>query len=68
MEVPRLAVKSELQLPAYPTATAMQVTSATYTTAQATPDPQPTERAHAHGYELGSLTRVLMDTSQVHYH
>ena len=36
MEVPRLGVKLELQLPAYSTATAMPdgVTSVTYTTAQ----------------------------------
>ena len=47
MEVPRLGVKSELQLPVYTTATATQfrAESATYTTATAMPDPQPTERA-----------------------
>ena len=48
IEVPRLRVKSELQLPAH-------------TTATATPDPQPTERGHGsiphpHGYQSGSLT------------
>ena len=37
MEVPRLGVKSELQLPAYTTATAMA--SATYTTAHTTLNP-----------------------------
>ena len=34
MEVPRLGVKSELQLLAYATATAMPVASVTHTTAQ----------------------------------
>ena len=41
MEVPRLGIKSELRLPAYTTAAAMQDLShiATYTTTTATPDP-----------------------------
>ena len=47
MEVPRVGVKLELQLPAY-------------TTATATPDSEPTEQGQ------GS-TRILVDTSQVHY-
>ena len=47
MEVPRLRVKSEMQLPAYAMATA-------------TLDPYPTEARGG--------TRVLMDTSWVHYH
>ena len=48
MEVPRLGVESEVQLPAY-------------TTATATPDPEPTEGVR-------DRTRLLMDTSCVHYH
>ena len=48
MEIPRLGVKSELQLPAYATATA-------------TPDPYPTEwgqgsNPHPHGHYVRSLT------------
>ena len=46
MEVPRLGVESELQLPSCTTATVM-------------PDPQPTEgqglNSHPRGYQLGSL-------------
>ena len=63
MEVPRLGVKSELQLPAY-------------TTATATPDPSPVcDLPHSSGQRriLNSLseardqTRVLTDTNQVRY-
>ena len=47
MEVPRLGVQSELQLPAYTTATATQhpslVCDLHRTKLRATPDPQPTE-------------------------
>ena len=52
MEVPRLGVESELQLPASTQLCWIQATSVTYTT--------------AHG-NAGSLTH-LMDTSPVHYH
>ena len=64
MEVPRLGVNSELQLPAYTTATAMQ-------------DPSHICDLH-HGSrqpwilnplsEARDRTRVFMDTSQVRYH
>ena len=45
MEVPSLAVESELQLPAYTTATAMliQAASVTYTPAQGNARSWPTE-------------------------
>ena len=54
MEVPKLGVKSELQLPAYtpqPQPCRIRVASATYTTAMTMPDPEPRDR-----------TCVLMDT------
>ena len=64
MEVPRLGVKSELQLQAYTTATAMW-------------DPSHICDIH-HSSQQGSIlnplgeardqTPILMDTSQVHYH
>ena len=63
MEVPRLGVESELQLPAYTTATAMQ-------------DPSSICDLHCSSWqhqmlnplsEAGDGTCVLMDTSQVHY-
>ena len=64
MEVPRLGVKSELQLPAYTTATAI-------------PDPSRIFDLHHSSQEHGILnplseardqTRILMNTSRVHYH
>jgi len=63
MEVPRLGVKSELQLPAY-------------TTATATPDPSRVCDLHhssPHSRILNPLseardrTCILMDTSQIHF-
>ena len=56
MEVPRLEVESELQLPAYATATVMREPSQVcYLQLMATPDPRPTERGQGtnrnpHGY------------------
>ena len=61
MEVPRLGVKLELQLPAYTTATQIQATSVTYTT------------AHRNGgycnplIEVRDQTHILVDTSHIHY-
>ena len=64
MEVPRLEVKSELQLPAYPKATA-------------TPDPSHSCELHHSSLQCQILnplskardqTRILTDPSQVHYH
>ena len=63
MEVPRLGVELELQLPAYATATA-------------TRDPSPISHQHHSSQQRQILnplsaardhTRILMDTSQVHY-
>ena len=67
MEVPRLGIKSELQLPAYATATA---------TATATPDPSLICNLHYSSQqhwipnplsEARNLTHILMDTNWVHY-
>ena len=55
MEVPRLQVKSELQLLAYTTARAMQ--NPGYTTAHGNPLS-----------EVRDQTHILMDPSQAHYH
>ena len=64
MEVPRLGVKSELQLPAYATATA-------------TPDPSCICNPHCSLWqrqilnplsEVRDQTCILMNTSQVRYH
>ena len=64
MEVPRLGVKLELQLPAY-------------TTATATPDPSHVYNLHYSSWQRQILnllseakdqTQVLMDASWVHYH
>ena len=64
MEVPRLGVESELQLPAYDTATAI-------------PDPSHNCYPHHSSQEYQILnplirardkTQVPMDTSQVHFH
>ena len=62
MEVPRLGVESELQLPAYPTVTAMQDLSHIYGPHHSSwqhriPDSQS---------EARDRTFVLMDTSEVH--
>ena len=58
MEIPRLGVESELQLPAYATATTTAAPSGIcnlYHSLMATPDPQPTEQGqrsnlHPHRY------------------
>ena len=56
MEVPRLGVESELQGPAYTTATAMwDLSQVCDLQLMAMPDPQPTEQGqgwnpHPHGY------------------
>ena len=64
MEVPRLGVKSELQLLAYSTATA-------------TPDPSCVCKLHDSSWqhripnplsEARDRTHILMDTSQIRYH
>ena len=63
MEIPRLGVKSELQLPAYTTATAALDPSCICSLQHSSwqmPDPQPTERGqgsnpHPHGYYWDSL-------------
>ena len=64
MEIPRLGVKLELQLPAYTTATAM-------------PDPSSIYNLHCSSWQCQVLnplskardqTHVMMDTSQVCYH
>ena len=64
MEVPRPGAESELQLPAYTTATAM-------------PDPGHICNLHHSSWQPWILnplnkardgTHILMDTSQVHYH
>jgi len=63
-EVPRLEVESELQLPAYTTATAM-------------PDPSRISNLHHSSWQgqiLNPLSKasdgtcVLMDASQIHFH
>ena len=64
MEVPRLGVKLELQLPAYTTATATGDPSPVFDLRHSSwqrriPDPLS---------EAGGWIWVLMDTSQVHYH
>ena len=64
IEVPRLGVESELQLPAYTTATAMPDPSRTcdlHHNSQQCRIPDPLSKAR-------DWTRVLMDTSQVGYH
>ena len=62
MEVPRLGIKSELQLPAYTTATALRdpsrICNLPYQSSQQQSSlSKARDRAH-----------VLMDTSRVHYH
>ena len=63
MDVPRLGVKLELQLPAYTTATAMRdLILSLRPTPQllATSDPRPTEQGQ-------DRTCILMDTSWIHF-
>ena len=60
MDVPRLGVKLELQLPAYTTATVTRIPSHIRNQLTASPDSKSTERGqgsnpHPHGYSLGSL-------------
>ena len=64
MEVPRLGVKSELQLPAYTTATATPdlAPSVTYTTAHGDAGSLPIDQGHRsnpnpHKYQLGLIPR-----------
>ena len=59
MEVPRLGVKSELQLPAY-SISGSKLSLRPTPQLMATPDPKPTEQGqgsnpHPHGYSLGLL-------------
>ena len=64
MEVPRLGIKSELQLLAYATATAMQDPSHVsdlYHSSQQHQIPNPLSEARVR-------THILMDTSQIHFH
>ena len=64
MEIPKLGVKSELQLPAYTIATAMQDPSRVYSL----------HHSSWQGQILNPLCRtrggirILMDASQIHYH
>ena len=55
MEIPRLGVKSELQLLAYATSTAMRDSKL-----MATPDPDPLSKARDH-------TLILRDASQIDF-
>ena len=66
MEVPRLGVKSELSCCPTPQPQQCQIwaISGTYTTAQGTADPEPTEQSqelnpHPHGYHLGLVRNPL---------
>ena len=61
MEVPRLGVKSELQLPAYITATAMQDLSCVCNLNQSSPQCQISNPLS----EARDLTHILMDTNQI---
>ena len=64
MEVPRLRVELELQLPTYTTATELgiQASSATYTTAHGN------TRSLTHSLsEARDQTRILMDTSLIRF-
>ena len=64
LEIPRLGVQSELQLPAYTTATATPDLSHI-------PDPHHSSQQRRILNSLSKArdqTRVLMDTSRVHYH
>ena len=64
MEVPRLGVQSELQLPAYTTATAMQYLSHVCNLHHSSGQQQILNPLS----EATDRTRVLIDTSQVHFH
>ena len=64
MEFPRLGVKSELQLPAYMTGTAMQNLSCICTlhhSSQQCQIPNPVSEAR-------DQTHIVMDTSWIHFH
>ena len=64
MEVPRLGVESELQLPAYATATTTQDTSYIC-------DLHHSSQQHWILHQLNKArdrTRIFMDTSWIHYH
>ena len=61
MEFPRLAVKIELQLAAYGTAMASELHLQPTLQLVATPDPNLLSNTR-------DQTRILMDTSWVHYH
>ena len=63
MEIPRLEVELELQLPAYTTATAMQHPSHVYDLHQSSQQSQILNPLS----EVGDTTRILMDTSQICY-
>ena len=62
MEVPRLGVKSELQLPAYTTAIAMQDLSASETYTAAHSNTGPFNPLH----DAKDPIHIFMDTDQVH--
>ena len=62
MEVPRLGVESELQLPAYATATATQI-QATSVTSQLMAMPDPPDPLS----EARDQTRILMDTRWIRF-
>ena len=64
MEVPRLGVKSELQLPAYTMATATSALSHVCDLHHSSRQLQILNLLS----KAGDQTRVLMDPSQVHYH
>ena len=64
MEVPRLGVKSELQLPAYITATAMQDLSGVCDLFHSSWQCQILNLLN----EARDQTWVLMDASQIHFH
>ena len=64
MEIPRLGVKSELQLPAYTTATVKWDLSPVcdlHHSSQQLWIPDPLSKA-------GDQAHILMDTSQIHFH
>ena len=63
MEVPRLGVKSELQLPTYTTATATQDLSHVWNLHHGSQQHQILNLVS----EAGGQTRILMDTSQIRF-
>ena len=71
MDIPRLGVKMELQLPAYTTATATQDPSLVCTTAHTTPELHHSSRQHWIPNTLSKArnqTCILTDTSWIHFH